>query len=132
MIVRWMHQYCFCQRSQILDALTCSSLFAGFALIECARRIDRRQNCWANPYWLGTRLAAGLSDTEVLLSLFATLPADFVGCRGCLEMDNFIMPFMGHALTLTRVVQNPQPSLDREPAGGRPGTVANGELTASC
>jgi len=68
----------------------------------------------------------------VLLSLFATLPADFVGCRGCLEMDNFIMPFMGHTLTLTRVVQNPQPSLDREPAGGRQGTGANRELTASC
>lgn len=25
-------------------------------------------------------------------------------CRGRLEMDNFIMPFMGHTLTLTRTL----------------------------
>eukprot|EP00775_Hariotina_reticulata_P008090 gene8090-8283_t len=29
------------------------------------------------------------------------------GTKGRLEMDNFIMPFMGHALTLTRLVQDP-------------------------
>ncbi|KAF8060547.1 D-xylose 1-dehydrogenase NADP(+) 2 [Scenedesmus sp. PABB004] len=40
------------------------------------------------------------------------------GTKGRLEMDNFIMPFLGHTLTLTRAPADPADPRDRGGAGG--------------